>query len=96
MTDICCFNVGGHKYDASRSLLKQHPNTMLARISLEQWQKDPKAEKFIDQYGDRFQYCLDYLRFGLVSLPATVAKKGVLQDPAYYGVDDVDEGSIDD
>eukprot|EP00957_Ditylum_brightwellii_P084013 6386462-Ditylum_brightwellii.AAC.1 len=53
MTDICCFNIGGHKYQVSRSLLKQHPNTMLARISSEVWQKDPEAEIFVDQNGDQ-------------------------------------------
>eukprot|EP00957_Ditylum_brightwellii_P042874 3245381-Ditylum_brightwellii.AAC.1 len=92
MASICRFNVGGRKYEVSKSLLEQHPNTMLARISSEQWQKDPEAEIFIDQDGDRFRYCLDYLRFGSVVLPVTVAKKAVLQDLAYYGVEDVDEG----
>mmetsp|Transcript_37935 Transcript_37935/g.57745 ORF Transcript_37935/g.57745 Transcript_37935/m.57745 type:complete len:200 (+) Transcript_37935:604-1203(+) len=96
MTDICRFNVGGHKYQVSRYLLKQHPNTMLARISSEQWQKDPKAEIFVDRNGDRFQYCLDYLRDGFVSIPVTVPKKALLQDFAYYGVEGVDEASIDD
>eukprot|EP00957_Ditylum_brightwellii_P117405 8954625-Ditylum_brightwellii.AAC.1 len=95
-TNICRFNIGGHKYDVSKSLLEQHPNTMLARISSEQWQKDPEAEIFIDRDGDRFRYCLDYLRDGSVVLPATVSKKALLQDLVYYGVEDVDEGNIDD
>eukprot|EP00957_Ditylum_brightwellii_P033909 2569519-Ditylum_brightwellii.AAC.1 len=92
MTDICRFNVGGHKYQVSRSLLNQHPNTMPARISSEQWQTDPDAEIFIDRSGDRFQYCLDYLRDDFVSIPVTVPKKGLLQDLVYYGVEGVDEG----
>jgi len=78
----------------SRSLLKQHPNTMLARISSKQWQEDPESEIFIDRNGDRFQYCLDYLRDGSVVLPVTVPKKAVLQDLAYYSIEDVDESSI--
>eukprot|EP00957_Ditylum_brightwellii_P056037 4246789-Ditylum_brightwellii.AAC.1 len=61
MADTSCFNVGGQTYEVPISLLEQHPNTMLARISLDQWQNDPKAEIFIDQDGDSFQYCLDYL-----------------------------------
>eukprot|EP00957_Ditylum_brightwellii_P044771 3396357-Ditylum_brightwellii.AAC.1 len=96
MTSICHFNVGGHKYQVARSLLEQHPNTMLARISSEQWQKDPEAEIFIDRDGDRFRYCLDYLRDGFVALPITVPKKALLQDLAYYGVEVICEDSIDD
>mmetsp|Transcript_13886 Transcript_13886/g.19007 ORF Transcript_13886/g.19007 Transcript_13886/m.19007 type:complete len:206 (-) Transcript_13886:396-1013(-) len=96
MAETCRFNVGGSKYEVSRSLLEQHPNTMLARISSEQWQKDPEKEIFIDRDGDRFRYCLDYLRDGHVALPVTVAKKALLQDLEYYGVEGVDEGSIDD
>eukprot|EP00957_Ditylum_brightwellii_P183242 13957917-Ditylum_brightwellii.AAC.1 len=80
MADHCHFDVGGHKYKVSRSLIQQHPNTMLARISSEQWQKDPKAEILMDRNGDRFQYCLDYLRDGAVALPATVPKKALIQD----------------
>mmetsp|Transcript_22506 Transcript_22506/g.33751 ORF Transcript_22506/g.33751 Transcript_22506/m.33751 type:complete len:281 (-) Transcript_22506:537-1379(-) len=96
MTETCKFNVGGRKYEVSRSLLEQHPNTMLARISSAQWQSNPTDEIFIDRDGDRFRYILDYLRDAAVSLPANVPKKALLKDLAYYGIENIDEECIDD
>ncbi|CAB9519416.1 PotAssium voltage-gated channel [Seminavis robusta] len=54
-------NVGGSKYEVSRSLIEQYPDTMLARLVSETWQRD-EQEIFIDRSGLRFQYVLDYMR----------------------------------
>jgi hypothetical protein len=35
-TEIVTFNVGGTRYEVSRSLLDLHPNTMLAKSASEQ------------------------------------------------------------
>jgi len=97
------FNVGGTVYEVSRSLLNQHPDTMLARLASDTWQSvgneddddkdDGNDAIFIERNGERFQYCLDYMRDGgTVGLPATVSEQGFLQDLAYYGFQDV-EGS---
>ena len=93
---IVNFNVGGQKYQVSRSLLGQYPDTMLARSASEQWQTDPESEIFIERDGERFRSVLDYLRDGKAILPVTVAKAAVLEDMLYYGVENVDESDFDD
>ena len=94
-TETVLFDVGGTKYKVSRSLLSNHPDTMLARSASDQWQEDPEAEIFIERDGERFRYCLDYLRDGRVILPITVAKGAVLEDLKYYGVENVNTNAID-
>ena len=89
------FNVGGTKYEVARSLLASHPDTMLARTSSEQWQKDPESEIFIERDGLHFRYCLSYLRDGRVLLPISVSRESVLEDMTYYGIEvSNDESSL--
>mmetsp|Transcript_6752 Transcript_6752/g.13163 ORF Transcript_6752/g.13163 Transcript_6752/m.13163 type:complete len:84 (+) Transcript_6752:685-936(+) len=58
---IVKFNVGGTRYEVARSLLASHPDTMLARMTSDQWQKDHDSEIFIERDGLHFRYCLSYL-----------------------------------
>ena len=88
------FNVGGQKFEVSRSLLSMHPNTMLARCADEKWHEDPDSEIFIDRNGARFGICLDYLRDGEVVLPLITPKEAVLADLNYYGIENVHPSSI--
>ncbi|CAB9507514.1 WD repeat domain 85 [Seminavis robusta] len=90
------FNVGGTKYEISRSLLSQHQNTMLARIASETWQKDPQSEIFVERDGGRFKFVLDFMRDGQVILPAPgqVSKESLLNELAYFGFDNVDPSRI--
>ena len=88
---IVRLNVGGRIYDVSRSLLYRYPNTLLARLTY------PEAglPLFLEGNGDRFQYCLDYMRNGgSVHLPATTSKRALLLDLEYYGFEDVEESKI--
>ena len=94
-TKTVILNVGGTKYEVSRSLLSNHPNTMLARSISEEWQHDPDAEIFIELDGERFKYCLDYLRHGRVILPTTVPKAAVMMDLEYIGVENVENSVIE-
>jgi hypothetical protein len=87
-------NVGGRHYEVSRSLIERFPETMLARMASETWQKDPEATLFIDENGDRFQYCLDYMRRNEVWIPLSVPKEALLQDLDYYGFENVDPAKI--
>jgi hypothetical protein len=89
------FNVGGQIYEISRDIVMSHPDTMLARIASETWQKDPTATIFINGDGERFRYVLDYLRTGSISLPITVSKPAILQDLEYYGFENIDPNNID-
>lgn len=96
-TDSCSrvkFNVGGRHYEVPRSLIETLPSTMLGRMTSETWQKDPEATLFIDRNGERFQYCLDYMRDGAVWLPLNVPKEGILLDLDYFGFEEVDTTKI--
>jgi len=90
------FNVGGTKYEVSRSLMSEHPDTMLARIASETWQKDPESVVFVGRDGARFGFVLDYMRDGQVSLPAQgqVTKESLLKELLYFGFSDVEPSSI--
>jgi hypothetical protein len=55
-------NVGGTRYEVSRSLMEMYPDTMLARLTSDDWSNADDQEVFIDRNGPRFQYVLDYMR----------------------------------
>jgi hypothetical protein len=88
------FNVGGCLYEVSRDLLQSFPLTMLARMASKTWQKGPAATLFVERDGERFRFCLDYMRDGKVWLPFTVPKEAFLQDLNFYGLGDVDKTKI--
>lgn len=91
------FNIGGQNYEVSTSLLEIYPDTMLARSVSSQWHSgDPNSEIFIERDGALFGYVLKYLRDRKACLPLTVAKKELLAELRYYGVQDIDIRSIDD
>ena len=83
-------DVGGTIYKVSRSLLESFPDTMLARMVSETWQKDPNKPIFVERDGESFRYVLHYMRDGHVFLPITMSKDAVLKDLEYYGFDNVD------
>jgi len=94
------FNVGGLIYEVSRSLLAQHPDTMLARMISKEWQPEEGPGKddcalFIERDGERFRYCLDYMRnAGSVALPSTISKDEFLKDLTYYGFQGINASEI--
>lgn len=96
------FNVGGKLYEVSRSLLEEHPDTMLARFASDTWcgtdgDKGRTKDRalFIERSGDRFEYCLDYMRnAGKVALPPFVSKEALVEDLSYYGFEGVDPSTI--
>lgn len=92
------FNVGGIIYQVRRSLLEDHPNTLLARSASKLWTDNGNSGKsiFFDQDGQRFRFCLEYMRNGTVQLPLTESKVALLNDLQYYGFEDVDPDSIND
>jgi len=90
------FNVGGTKYEVSRSLLDQYPDTMLSRMVSEEWQQG--NDIFIERNGARFAFVLDYMRDGSVSLPcggnSVCTKSSLLAELTYFGFEDVSEDAI--
>ena len=83
---IVKFNVGGTRYEVARSLIRMHPDTMLARIVSNEWQVDPSKEVFIERDGSRFKYVLDYLRDGKAFVPISTCKEALLNDLQYFGI----------
>ena len=72
-----------------------YPNTMLAKLTSEKWCSDINAEIFVERNGKRFQYVLDYLRDGEVTLPITETKEMIICELKYFGVE-FDEDKIDE
>lgn len=90
-------NVGGTKYEVSRSLIEQYPDTMLARLISKEWDQEKANEDlFIDRNGKRFEFVLDYMRDQKVCLPTNaVSKDTLLQELEYFGFNDVSPDIID-
>jgi hypothetical protein len=85
------FNVGGKIHEVSRSLIEKYPDSMLRTLVSKAWLNDEQKDPlFIDRDGERFRYCLDYMRYGEVALPITVSKDAILKDLDYYGFHNVD------
>ena len=97
-TETVKFNVGGHKYEVARSLIKQYPNTMLARLISEEWQqqRSDNDELFIERDGERFRYVLDHFRDQMIILPLTIPKAAILEELKYYGIEDAGDDAIDE
>ena len=88
MTKVVKFNVGGTRYEVARSLLESHSETMLTRMASKDWHDDSKRDEiFIERDGERFKYCLDFLRDGKVLLPITTRKEALLEDLKYYNIE---------
>ncbi len=87
--DIITFNVGGTRYDVSKSLLDQYPDSMLVRLVSDRWQSTchtaGTTEIFIDGDGKLFRYILRFLRYGVVQISNT-EKQNLLVDLDYYGI----------
>ena len=99
MAETVHFNVGGTKYEVARSLIQRYPNTMLARMISEEWQNSNGSntnELFIERDGDRFRYVLDYLRDGKIILPITIPKSSLMEELKYYGIENVNENSLNE
>ena len=79
------FNVGGKAFETSRSLILQHEGTFLAFL-VSEWQIDHTKPIFIDKNGTTFDFVLDYLRYGRITLPMTISKEMFLLDMDFYGI----------
>ena len=93
---VVTFDVGGQAFKVSRAVLEQHPTSMLAQLVAEACHEDADSPIFIDGDGERFRYCLDYLRHGRAYLPWTVSKDSLLQDLEYYGIPNINIDAIDE
>jgi hypothetical protein len=88
-------NVGGTRYEVTRSLIELFPDTMLARMISKEWSSGDDQEIFIDRNGFRFQYVLDYMRDQKATLAMNVTKESILAEWEYFGFAHVPSDSID-
>ncbi|GFH56358.1 K_tetra-domain-containing protein [Chaetoceros tenuissimus] len=85
MTQIVKFNVGGTRYEVSRSLLEDFPQTLLERSASKVW-NEGGDEVFIEGNGHRFQYVLDFMRYGKITLPSSESHDAFFTEMEYYGL----------
>lgn len=86
MVDTVKFNVGGRHFEVSRALIDQHPDTMLAKMISETWEKEPDNPIFIDRDGDMFDHVLNYVRYGSIDLPISIPRTMFQRELDYYGI----------
>jgi hypothetical protein len=86
MVDTIKFNVGGRPFEVSRVLIDHKPDTLLAKMISETWEKDPEKPLFIDRDGDLFAYVLNYLRYGSIELPNTIPQSMFKRELDYFGI----------
>ncbi len=95
-TETIKFNVGGQCYEISRSLLDQHPHSMITKSASEKWLEDPETEIFLERDGTTFRYVLSYMRDGRVTVPPSEPKDNFIRELEYFGIDyqeeDIDDG----
>lgn len=81
-SDFIVLNVGGIRYQTTRTTIHKHPETMLS-VLLNNTSKDA-AEIFIDHDGELFRWILLWYRTGVLE-PCTVA--GWDATLAFYGIE---------
>jgi len=79
--------IGRNLYEIAFSLVKNHPDTMLASLISNRHSDKQGRKLFVEKDGGRFRYCLDYAKVGRISLPITKSKDVVLADLEYFGFD---------
>ncbi len=86
---IVRLNVGGTRYDVSRSTLERCEGSMLISLISEYWKEGNSDEPiFIDRSGRMFEYVLEYLRTAKVYLPSSVISPLALQEEFdFYGIE---------
>ena len=102
------FNVGGTKYEVSKSLIETYPDTMLATMISDRWQHHDNDNDddtndgtttdkvlFIDRNGHRFQYVLDYMRDQHVHSTMGVTGASIRKELEYFGFVNVPPDVID-
>ncbi|GFH56362.1 hypothetical protein CTEN210_12838 [Chaetoceros tenuissimus] len=80
------FNVGGTHYEVSKSLLENLKGSMLERSASKVWNEGGN-EEFIEGNGHRFQYVLDFMRHGKITLPNSDSSDAFLTEMEYYGIE---------
>lgn len=80
-SDIINLNVGGFKYSTTKSTLAKYPQSMLGAMFTHNMpaRVDKDGSYFIDRNGEMFQYILEFLRSGDLTLPKKFDKFDLLK-----------------
>ncbi|GAX10775.1 hypothetical protein FisN_UnNu008 [Fistulifera solaris] len=86
-TDIVHLNVGGTRYEVSRSTLMHYEGSMLASLISGKWKEgEGDVEIFIDRNGRRFEWVLDYLRSDRAYVPDLSDQLALKEELDYFGI----------
>ena len=66
-------------------MLKDFPQTLLERSASKVW-NEGGDEVFIEGNGHRFQYVLDFMRYGKITLPSSENHDAFFTEMEYYGL----------
>jgi hypothetical protein len=86
-TETVTFNVGGQKYEISRSQFDKYPDSMLAKTVSDRWLEDPSQEIFIDRDGSLFRHVLSFIRDGKVFLWHGITREEFIKELEYFGIE---------
>ena len=67
-TEIVKLNVGGKRFDTSKSTIMSQ-DTMLSSLISDRWNPNKDEYMFIDRDGRHFHEILNFLRDGVISRP---------------------------
>lgn len=86
MEGIYQLNVGGRLYATTSSVLQNCPNSFLDLVVKERLpvMRDAHGAPFIDRNSDVFQYILDFLRNGNLTLPRDFSNVQLLRNEAHF------------
>ncbi|KAH7707985.1 BTB/POZ domain-containing protein KCTD17 [Aphelenchoides avenae] len=81
-------NVGGKVFQTSKQTLSRDPESFLAHLASENIpsQKDHSGAILVDRDPEYFQIILNYLRCGLLFLPANIVIDQLLNEADFYGI----------
>jgi hypothetical protein len=86
--EVVKFNVSGQHFEVAAKTIRGKPKTMLATLIDSQSQTDRTKPIFVDAAPQRFQYILDWYRYGEIHVPSGVPIALVLRDAHYFSLSD--------
>ena len=92
--DTVKFNGIGKFYKVSLSFIEHNPQSMLARLTSDMWNDDPRKPILIDQDGDVFAYVLNCLFYGSIELTNCIPQSMFECEPDNYRVHHFKEKNV--
>ncbi|GAX22432.1 hypothetical protein FisN_14Hh046 [Fistulifera solaris] len=84
--DLVCLNVGGLRYEVSRTTMTQYEGSVLDSLA-KTWNEEKfNSEIFVFRDGSLFAYVLDYLRSGKVYLPYSIARAALQEEFDHFQI----------